>query len=68
MLYKWIENYLERHILLIQQNEFRVIINQNIIHIFDKNIVNVAMRMERSFNNLFMNLYNIDVLEYAQIY
>ena len=32
-----------------------------------KNLVNVAMRMDEAFYNLFMYLYNKNVLEYAQI-
>ena len=32
-----------------------------------KNLVNVAMRMEEAFYNISMYLYNKNVLEYAQI-
>ena len=32
-----------------------------------KNIVNVAMRMEEEFYNIFMYLYNKNILEYAEI-
>ena len=40
---------------------------ENVISIFIKNLVNVAMRMDEAFYNLFMYLYNKNVLEYAQI-
>ena len=40
---------------------------KNVISIFTKNLVNVAMRMDEAFYNLFMYLYNKNVLEYAQI-
>ena len=40
---------------------------ENVISIFIKNLVNVAMRMEEAFYNISMYLYNKNVLEYAQI-
>ena len=40
---------------------------ENVINIFMKNFVNVAMRMEEAFHKISMYLYNKNVLEYAQI-
>ena len=39
----------------------------NVISIFIKDLVNVAMRMEEAFYNISLYLYNKNVLEYAQI-
>ena len=40
---------------------------ENVICIFTKNLVNVAMRMEEAFYNISMYLYDKNVLEYAQM-
>ena len=39
----------------------------NVISIFIKDLVNVAMRMEEAFYKISLYLYNKNVLEYAQI-
>ena len=39
---------------------------ENVIWIFTSNIGNVAMRMEEAFYNIFIYLYNKNILEYAQ--
>ena len=40
---------------------------KNVISIFTKHLVDVAMRMEEAFYNISMYLYNKNILEYAQI-
>ena len=40
---------------------------ENVIYIIAKNLVNVAMRTDAWFYNIFMYLNNKNILEYAQI-
>ena len=40
---------------------------ENVICIITKNLVNVAMRSDAWFYNIFMYLYNKNILKYAQI-
>ena len=40
---------------------------KRVLEFFTKNLVKVAMRMDKAFDNLFMFLYNKNVLEYVQI-
>ena len=49
------------------RNICRYRFRKNFICIFEKNLVNVAMRMAEAFYNIFMYLYNKNILEYGQI-
>ena len=40
---------------------------KNVISLFTKNLVNVAMRTAEAFYNIFMYLYNKNILKYGQI-
>ena len=40
---------------------------KNVISLFAKNLVNVAMRTAEAFYNIFMYLYNKNILKYGQI-
>ena len=40
---------------------------KNVISLFTKNLVNVAMRTAEEFYNIFMYLYNKNIVEYGQI-
>ena len=40
---------------------------KNVISLFTKNLVNVAKKTAEAFHNIFMYLYNKNIIEYAQI-
>ena len=40
---------------------------ENVICIITKNLVNIAMRSDEWFYNIFIYLYNKDIIKYAQI-
>ena len=40
---------------------------KNVISLFAKNLVNVAMRTAEAFYNIFMYLYNKNILKYGRI-
>ena len=45
----------------------RILDLENVICIITKNLVNVAMRSDAWFYNIFMYLYNKNILKYAKI-